>query len=650
MSSIKQVQDLQSQLAELKQENTQLRTKATVRGADADREQAPVVRQIDPHGPGLDIRKLPAPSLTNFDHVRRNIQVHSHNIFKTPATSTATSHSNVGALDLPDIPARADFAYLSQAYFESTHELYPVLHWPTFKREVDQVYTSRSFQGMSSDWIALFFTVLACGSLQASMVAPGSPKGPDAGIKYFETATRLLVSWIQDFSLNYARAAFILSVFAMEGNKKSAGSVWLATAIRAAQELGLNLDTDHHPRFESEMGRRLWWALYVRDRITSLGANCSMLINEDDCKLPLPSSTDDRYVESPTSPRRSAAYSPFVCVIHVTRLFSELYQVLKASIIKPHVFQNYDEKFHSSFAVLPEPYHPRSESYLDPSGLSAVLALQFARYQLYRRNMSPVCTSAERSEALHRCASAAQETAKYISRTRKGPNPNAEVERNWRNKVAQIASNMICMHLWRCIMMLCLQGDYYAASSCCLLSSTIGDIREINTACGKNLVFFLDRLVENRRSGSGGMHHLEHDEEMLAYVSGDMQGNLEHSWVWAGGDLAPSQTSPHTSPHGRNRTLGADEPMQGIHLPLRSNLGSSESGTREWEGWSRIERTIRHLMEESRPRPSSYYPTPHNPVKRVQLAPEVPTSPSRSGPAPSPTPSSTSRISIANII
>jgi hypothetical protein len=74
----------------------------------------------------------------------------------------------------------------------------------------------------------------------------------------------------------------------------------------------------------------------------------------------------------------------------------------------------------------------------------------------------------------------------------------------------------------------------------------------------------------------------------------------------------------------------------------------------EWEGWGKVDQLIRQLMEESRPRsgqqpPPTYYPPPHNPVKRVQLGPSE-QSPPKPATLPSPAPSNASRISIANII
>lgn len=381
-----------------------------------------------------------------------------------------------------------------------------------------------------------------------------------------------------------------------------------------------------------------------------------MLIAEDDCGTTLPSSLEDRYIQPQGFARPRTNQLPstgFLAGIQIAQLFSSLHQTMKSSIIAPSILQNFDEKFHSRLAVLPESYQSVSDAPLEPAALPTIITLQMARFLLFRRNISPVCRPAERAEALHRCTAVAQDTAKYIARTLHGPPGSSDSD--WRARVSQIASNMICMHLWRCVLMLCFRADYEGASMCLHLSAAMGDIRKVNVACGKNLTFFLDRLLDRVRTGNGGQHQLEHDEEMLAYISGDMQGSLEHSWVWAGVDFGAqgTPTSPHSPLQPGTQAHGTDEPMQGTNLPLRPISESQDSGAKEWDGWGWIEQMIRQLKEEHRARlaqPTPYYPPPHNPVKRVQLAPDAPASPPRSGPLPSPTPSSTSRISIANII
>ncbi|KAH8728101.1 fungal-specific transcription factor domain-containing protein [Phaeosphaeriaceae sp. PMI808] len=648
MSSIKQVQDLQSQIAELTQINTSLRTK-TISGDNGDIEiTEPKRPQSEIHfGASTGPQRHAPPVLKNFEHVRDNIQKHSRGIFVTPHPHGSTpTEAGPG---FPEVPSRPDFARLSRSYNDSYHEWYPILHWPTFQNEVDQMYIIRSFESMPQEWIGLFFAVLACGSLLVETTQQEAAYFLRRGESYFEAATQALSPWSHDLSIQHAQAAFLLSVYATESNQKSLGSMWLASAVRAAQELNVHSHSSVGSVLDNEVRRRLWWALYTRDRITSLDSHRPMLINEDDCDSPLPSPIEDRYVQHQGYTRAhsdSAPLSGSLAVIHMARLYTPIYQTLKSSFISPQVLQKFDEQFRSVMSVLPETYCLSSNDRLETSALPPLFTLLSAQFHLHRRNLTPVCHPIERAEALSRCISLAQDTAKYISRMLHSPN-KPEWEKSWQIRVGLVANNMICLHLWRCILVLCYRNNYDAALMCVRMSSAIGNTRKINSECGKNLVFVLDQLLHRVRTGQSSPQPLELDEEMLAYVSGDVQGNMEHAWAWAGTNLSSPSFSQRSS-QSRAQSRGADEPMRDA-LPLRTAISPSQQEATKLDAWTRVEDLVRQLLEETRPRTATYYPTPHNPMKRVQLAADT-KAPPKPAPTPSPATSSTSRISIANII
>jgi hypothetical protein len=371
-----------------------------------------------------------------------------------------------------------------------------------------------------------------------------------------------------------------------------------------------------------------------------------MLINDNDCDLSLPSPAEDRYIQPQGFFRTHTNTAPFtgsLAVIQITQMYAPLYQTLKSSIVTPPTLQSYESRFRSKMQQLPESYQAVSNAVLELVALPPLFSLLTAQYQLYRRNMSPVCHITERREAIRQCATVAQDTAKYISRALHNP-PKAELEKSWPERAATVASNMTCMHLWRCILILCFRGDYDAALMCSHLLSVVGDLRLVGLGCGKNLVFVLDKLLDRVRSGHGSPQQLEYDEEMLAYISGDVQASVEHGWAWAGTDL----TSMRSPEPGASRLSSQDQPMRDA-IPHRHTTASPSN---EWRGWARVDQLIRQLMDENRPRtaqPPTYYPPPHNPVKRVQLGPND-QSPPKPTPLPSPAPSNASRISIANII
>lgn len=381
-------------------------------------------------------------------------------------------------------------------------------------------------------------------------------------------------------------------------------------------------------------------------RITSLDSNRPMLIHEDDCEIAQPSPIEDRYIQQQGLYRSSSDAGPFtgsLAIIQITRVHTPLYQALKSSIIHPQALQSFDEQFRAKVMLMPDAYRNGSHAALDTTAIPPLFTLLSAQFHLYRRNLTPACHPPERAEALNRCISVAQDTAKYVSRVLHSPD-KLDSDRPWHARVALVTSNMVCLHLWRCMLVLCFRGDYDAALVCLHLSSAIGNTRRINTECGKNTLFFLDQLLGRVRSGNGSLQQLEHDEEMLAYVSADAQASVEHSWVWTGASVS-SPTSSQRSPLSTNRL---DEPMRDA-LPLRTISTSPKDRPSEWDEWGRIEHIIRQLMEENRPRTATYYPAQHNPMKRVQLAPDTKALPQPAAPS-APAPSSTSRISIANII
>src|SRR5690242_1833521 len=182
-----------------------------------------------------------------------------------------------------------------------------------------------------------------------------------------------------------------------------------------------------------------------------------MLINDNDCDISLPSPAEDRYIQPQGFFRTHPNTAPFtgsLAIIQVTRMYASLHQALKSSMIAPQTLQSFDMQFRSRLQQLPEAYQTSSAAALEAAALPPLFALLSAQYHLYRRNLSPVCHLTERRESIRLCASVAQETAKYISRSLHNP-PKVDIEKSWPTRVAPMASNQTCMHLWRCILILC---------------------------------------------------------------------------------------------------------------------------------------------------------------------------------------------------
>jgi hypothetical protein len=265
---VRQVQDLQSRVAELTQQNSHLLTRyGDRRSMEIDVLPITKGRQDESDvSAQATAKRVAAPVMSNFDHVRRNIRVHSRGIFEPPTSEQDRSFPDP-ALEARDPPPQADYVHISRSYLDSIHEAYPVLHWPTFEAEVEHIYTLRSFQGASREWIGLFFAVLACGCL--NVLPTTVPSGSNDGANFYEIASQTLTPWPQQPTIVHVRLLLLLSICATENGMTSEGSMWLASAIRVAQGLALHSEDDALSFVESELRRRLWWALYVRDRLVT---------------------------------------------------------------------------------------------------------------------------------------------------------------------------------------------------------------------------------------------------------------------------------------------------------------------------------------------------------------------------------------------
>jgi hypothetical protein len=198
------------------------------------------------------------------------------------------------------------------------------------------------------------------------------------------------------------------------------------------------------------------------------------------------------------------------------------------------------------------------------------------------------------------------ETTHLIARSNFQPPPGSPVP-----SFGQVASCYMSTHIWRCTLILLFTGAYDAALILIRASATIGPYRAVNIACGRNIAFFLRTLLEKRRPGEPGQERrmapraltpmtLIEDEELMAYVSGDLQQATENSWVWQGSEtgmqLQQMQGPGATSTFAPGSHGGTSSSMGQPHMP--STLSDAEKG--DWGGWERVEYFVGLLMGADR--------------------------------------------------
>jgi hypothetical protein len=265
------------------------------------------------------------------------------------------------------------------------------------------------------------------------------------------------------------------------------------------------------------------------------------MINDEDCDVEMPVAMDDvpaGFTPSGRWDRQPQSTSSFLLTLRVVREISNLLKILKVPSISPSTLEYHDTQLNNCMAIFPAQHQVQRRERLDPDTFKPMICLQNARLLLHRQNISIVCSAEMRSAAIDQCVMIAKDTTEILLRCTVDPsvqpNEDPSPQRTWTWLRRNTECAFFCTHIWRCTLFLCLRGEFSAASTCVRVSAIMGDARPVNAACGKYLDFFLDHLTQ--KMVQNPMAHADGDEELIAYVSGDLQGSIEHSWVWEDGE------------------------------------------------------------------------------------------------------------------
>lgn len=372
-------------------------------------------------------------------------------------------------------------------------------------------------------------------------------------------------------------------------------------------------------------------------RLLSVELGRVLLIEDTDCDISLPCALDDHFIYDsgllvpPGSQQQPANF--LLTTIHVVRLISPLLRSLQATVVSAQNLGCFDTHFKTCLLAFPVNCHLNHPQPLEPRYLSPIFHLQNCRLVLHRHNLSTLCTPEVRIAAMDSCVAAAKDSVNFLSRAMQyQPSDRFDSSTGAQNLISTCATTMLCTHIWRCTLFLCFRGLFAEALVCVQVSAAIGEARDVNIACGRNLYGFLRMLEQKLAAGV----NLEQDEGMMALVSGDVQGSTESSWVWNGSETgqALNNGSPHPD-HPHNN--GKEYPTSNGSLENSSALSPGEIS--DWGGWAYVEGMLQRLNIDKGAREHA---------QQQQLAPGPWNGVSgRSTPVQT---GSSSRIAIANII
>jgi hypothetical protein len=622
MSSIKQVQDLEKQMERFRRENNSLRRMLQERDGrqfemDVDGvEQLPL--QLPDIGQQSKRKKRPA-GIHDLARARSNLRSFSRGIWKAPAPYRQPA----AATDLRDfqqmLPPRQTSEALLRSYYTSTHSMTPIVHWNTFTQTVDGMYRPGNPLRVSQAFMSVFFAVLTVGRL---FTPENDQSRAYPATELLETTRSLIEPWSNEYELDNARALVLVTMALNELNLKSAAWTWLGSAVRVAQDLGLYTEPGAGSFIEAEMRRRTWWTIYILDRSLSIELGRPMLIDDSDCDVMLPAAVDDHHLSERGQRLPDGAEGlthSLLAVVNVVRSYTALKRALASPVIAPTRLATFDQHFASCRRTFPPACSTASTVALLPTFLNPLIYLLHARLILHRHNLLPSCPPDVRLIAVEQCMHTALETASLLSRTST-------------TSIAEGATALLTTHTFRCALFLLLTGCFEQASECIRALAAINDHRDVALPCGRFLAFFISALASRRteivtylsqspspshppspygpplppphRPSAAAVHDaLLRDEELLAYVSADLQAGMETGWVWTGSN---------------EREAAPPLPVAGKHGLFSSEARSGLTNEERWDwgpgvaGWERLESSMRRLasgeLTTGTPTPTAPHP------------------------------------------
>lgn len=259
LTRVRQVQDLEKQLLSTKQQLRQLRSGIAKSDSSLDVEFEGTA-QIPPEPGNRPLRRTKPPLMQDLSDVRSNLRDYGKGILKVPPPYRQQGPRSL-VTDSPSLPPKSVADHLLSQYFSCIHSVFPIIHWPSFTAEYEAVYHAGSLAGVTREWAAVLFGVFACGSIHTL-----DANQEHTGKEYIKVSCGIIDVWQDNFSLDQARAALLASIFLYEVNSKSASWVWIGSAVRVAQEIGLHIESGPWPALEGEMRKRVWWGMYAWDR------------------------------------------------------------------------------------------------------------------------------------------------------------------------------------------------------------------------------------------------------------------------------------------------------------------------------------------------------------------------------------------------
>ncbi|KAI1613996.1 Zn(II)2Cys6 transcription factor [Exophiala viscosa] len=187
---------------------------------------------------------------------------------------------------LPAIFSLSQLEPFIDAYFQTYHVSYPIVHEATFRAQFMEVVP----RPKGNAWPVLLHIIAALGSFAASETAP------EVDVALFEAAkARMSIDMLETGNIVLVQALTLISNYVQKRNKPNSGYNYLGLAKRMAMGIGLHKE---FPAWQSkpmrlEIRRRVYWCLYVFDVGATITFSRPLDLPQEGIEIQLPLNVAD---------------------------------------------------------------------------------------------------------------------------------------------------------------------------------------------------------------------------------------------------------------------------------------------------------------------------------------------------------------------
>ncbi|OAP55148.1 hypothetical protein AYL99_10848 [Fonsecaea erecta] len=210
------------------------------------------------------------------------------------------------------LPPRAVADKFLEIYFSTIHLAYPFIWEPVFRQKYEAFWGSDSLQSFRGPWLSVLLTIFAIGACYETF-ADTCERGARIHHHHlwFDQAVSISQSNEKEQGMDYIAALLAQCFYLLATCQTDRAWTTLGKAVRSSQSIGLHTEDVKRPTSDSlervsmvENRRRLWYSLYVLDRLLSLQLGRPPAIHDEDFKVAYPSKASDISISNGTAESR----------------------------------------------------------------------------------------------------------------------------------------------------------------------------------------------------------------------------------------------------------------------------------------------------------------------------------------------------------